>query len=50
MDGVNGLEPRTVYLAPVSIADAEKRAADLGVTPGQFLRMVLTGKQPPLKA
>lgn len=50
MDAVNGLEPRTVYLAPVSIEDAEKRARDDGITAGQYLRLVLTGKRPPLKS
>lgn len=47
---VPGLEPRTVYLSQESLADGEKLAAEMGVTLGQYLRLVLTGKRPPLKS
>lgn len=44
------LNPRTVYLSPVSIEDCDRRAQDLSVAPGVLLRMILLGKQPPLKS
>lgn len=40
----------TVYLPPVSKADAEKRAEEKSISTGTLLRMVLLGKEPPLKS
>jgi len=42
------LLPRTVYLPPEQIEEAEKRAAAKTVAVATLLRMILLGEEPPL--
>lgn len=44
------LLPVSVYLSPLSIAEAQVRADDAGLALATLLRLILIGQQPPLRA